>query len=305
MRNAIVGFAVLVTTLLAGNLKAQDSTNYFPLHVGDFWRYKGDETIWSGKSINDSVSINEQKYYLREWSPRIPASYFGEAQLDTVRTNDSLAVVFYAKGTDYPFYKFDVSVGDTWSYPDWPWQSPFDTIRYVVTFMGRLDSFSISSGPMKGAYRNVLVYFRDRPGAYDAWSYDYLAPGLGLIYRNWYLDQRILYGAVINGKLYGDTTTTGIKGKGTPIPQSFQLLQNYPNPFNPTTVIKYNLPERTFVDLSVYDVLGRKVKTLVRGFREAGTYEAKLEGGDMPSGIYLYRLVAGQDVLVRKAVLVK
>lgn len=143
------------------------------------------------------------------------------------------------------------------------------------------------------------------PGYYDVWSYDYLAPGLGLIFRNTYLDRRILYGATIAGKLYGDTSTTDIRVINIPIPTNIKLLQNYPNPFNPTTTIEYNLPERTLVVLSVYDVLGRKVKTLVRGFRDAGTYEAKLEGGDMLSGTYFYRLRAGENVLVRKAVLVK
>ena len=83
MRNAILGFLMLVVTLPSANLRAQDSTSYFPLHVGDFWRYKGDETIWSSKSIHDSESISGQSYYLPVWSPNIPAVSFGEAQLDT------------------------------------------------------------------------------------------------------------------------------------------------------------------------------------------------------------------------------
>lgn len=85
----------------------------------------------------------------------------------------------------------------------------------------------------------------------------------------------------------------------------FRLNQNYPNPFNPSTTIQYELSERVFVELSVYDVLGRKVKTLVREFKYPGIHEARLEGGDLPSGIYIYRLTAGGNVLARKAMLIK
>lgn len=85
----------------------------------------------------------------------------------------------------------------------------------------------------------------------------------------------------------------------------FRLNQNYPNPFNPSTTIQYELSERVFVELSVYDVLGRKVKTLVREFKYPGIHEARLEGGDLPSGIFIYRLTAGQGLLMGKAMLIK
>ena len=299
MRNAILGFLMLVLAFPSANLHAQDSTDYFPLHVGDFWRYKGDEWPWASTQATDTISINANKYYILPgilvWSWTVPYP-------DTVRLRSDGNVVFYRNGSEHLFYELNAAVGDTWSYS---LQTPNQAVEHVVSFAAYLDSFQIKQGPLLGTYRKVKVLFNDTPNYSDGWSYDYLAPGLGLIFRDTYLDRRILYGAAIAGKLYGDTSTTDIKLTNIPIPTDFKLLQNYPNPFNPTTTMEYKLPERIFVDLSVYDVLGRKVKTLVRGIRGAGTYQAKLEGGDLPSGIYFYRLVAGPNVLVRKAMLVK
>lgn len=85
----------------------------------------------------------------------------------------------------------------------------------------------------------------------------------------------------------------------------YHLNQSFPNPFNPTATIRYRVPERAFVDLSLYDVLGRKVKTLVRGIISPGVHEIKLEGGDLASGIYFYVLSAAHRILSGKALLIK
>jgi hypothetical protein len=71
------------------------------------------------------------------------------------------------------------------------------------------------------------------------------------------------------------------------------IANNYPNPFNPTTMISYSVPTASFVRLSVYDVLGRKVADLVNGYRDAGSYNVSFNGENLPSGIYLYRFTAG------------
>ncbi len=78
------------------------------------------------------------------------------------------------------------------------------------------------------------------------------------------------------------------------LPEGFVLAQNYPNPFNPATRISYELPETTEVHLSVHDVIGRTVAELVTAARQApGRYEVTFEAGDLPSGVYFYRLQAG------------
>ena len=82
-------------------------------------------------------------------------------------------------------------------------------------------------------------------------------------------------------------------------------MGNYPNPFNPQTTIHFGLPESAYVKLVVYDVLGRQVRVLVDGIREAGTHEMVFEASRLPSGTYLVRLVTPQGSFVQMMQLVK
>ena len=83
------------------------------------------------------------------------------------------------------------------------------------------------------------------------------------------------------------------------------LLGNYPNPFNPETTIRYALPHAGNVRLAVYDLLGQEVAVLVDGSRPAGHYTVRFDGGDLPSGSYVYRLQVGEEVVARTMTLVK
>jgi predicted GH43/DUF377 family glycosyl hydrolase len=88
-------------------------------------------------------------------------------------------------------------------------------------------------------------------------------------------------------------------------PATFFLSQNYPNPFNPSTTIAFELPKTSFVSLIVYNTLGIKVATLVNGDKPAGIHTVQFNGSGLASGVYLYRLQAGQFVQTKKLVLVK
>jgi hypothetical protein len=85
----------------------------------------------------------------------------------------------------------------------------------------------------------------------------------------------------------------------------FRLLQNFPNPFNPKTKIYYQIPELIFVTLKVYDVLGNEITTLVNDEKPTGEYEVEFDGVGLPSGIYFYRMKAGDYIETRKMVLLK
>jgi hypothetical protein len=91
------------------------------------------------------------------------------------------------------------------------------------------------------------------------------------------------------------------------IPDKFELLQNYPNPFNPATNISYTLHSSSHTTLKVYDLLGREVATLVDAFQPAGRYSVQLSAGNyqLSSGVYFYRLVAGEHSFTKKMLLIK
>ena len=105
-----------------------------------------------------------------------------------------------------------------------------------------------------------------------------------------------------------DTSTVepvvGVR-ESLPIPKSFLLEQNYPNPFNPSTLIGYQLPISSFVNLTVYDALGKEIKTLVNKYQNAGKYFVQFNASDLPSGVYFYRLDAGTFHTTKKLLLLK
>ncbi len=92
------------------------------------------------------------------------------------------------------------------------------------------------------------------------------------------------------------------------VPKAFVLRQNYPNPFNPTTTISYDIPgteTQHTVSLRVYDILGKEVATLVNETKEAGSYQVTFDASKFASGIYFYKLQAGNFTSVKKLVLMK
>ena len=89
------------------------------------------------------------------------------------------------------------------------------------------------------------------------------------------------------------------------VPEDFTLAQNYPNPFNPTTVINYQLPVSSEVRLEVYDMLGRQVATLINGQVSAGRHTVNFDASNLSSGVYLYRLVAGSQIMTKKLTILK
>jgi hypothetical protein len=89
------------------------------------------------------------------------------------------------------------------------------------------------------------------------------------------------------------------------IPNKFQLEQNYPNPFNPSTVIKFGVPERSNVLLKIYDILGGEVATLVNEEMDAGWYSRDFNASGYSTGVYIFRMQAGNYISTKKMILVK
>ena len=111
--------------------------------------------------------------------------------------------------------------------------------------------------------------------------------------------------AVDGGPYFNDINVTDIKNNNSVQPKTFMLSQNYPNPFNPSTVIRYNILQNGIVTLKIFDTLGREVKTLINTEQAAGQHEINFNAGNLPSGIYFYRITAGNYSAVKKMILLK
>ncbi|MDO8549586.1 MAG: T9SS type A sorting domain-containing protein, partial [Ignavibacteria bacterium] len=91
----------------------------------------------------------------------------------------------------------------------------------------------------------------------------------------------------------------------------FKLFNNYPNPFNPSTIIKYSVPQHSFVKLTIYDALGKEVNEIISGIRDAGVYEENFNAASLSSGVYFYKIEAqsldGKNnfISAKKMILVK
>ena len=100
-------------------------------------------------------------------------------------------------------------------------------------------------------------------------------------------------------------TTTAVNGRKQSVPTEFSLHQNYPNPFNPATTITYDIAKTSNVTIAVYNILGQKVATLVNEAKNAGEYSVSFDGSGIASGVYFYRMTAGNYSSMKKFVLMK
>ncbi|MBE2219773.1 MAG: T9SS type A sorting domain-containing protein [Ignavibacteria bacterium] len=113
------------------------------------------------------------------------------------------------------------------------------------------------------------------------------------------------WGVTGDGIVVKYTNTIGIETISTNVPSGYSLEQNFPNPFNPATSISFDIPKKGFVNLAMYDALGNLVKTIHNGELSAGSYKGDFDGTGFSSGVYFYRLQAGEFVQTKKMILTK
>jgi hypothetical protein len=155
---------------------------------------------------------------------------------------------------------------------------------------------------------------------YTGTGHEYMAEiGSGLTAGTYYyvsrfqlINQDYVYGGFDGGFWDGETNVSGVLVVSLPtdaevadIPVEFGLQQNYPNPFNPVTNINYQVPESAHVTIEVYNVLGQRVTTLVNEIRDAGYHSVQFDGSRLASGVYIYRMDAGDFVKTQKLILAK
>ena len=111
-------------------------------------------------------------------------------------------------------------------------------------------------------------------------------------------DNQEIYSAIV------DFPTNVIQAQNT-TPEDYKIYQNFPNPFNPSTSIKFDIPKQSFVKVMVYDAIGREIETLVNGTFSPGEYSVDWNAASLPSGLYFYKIIAGQFSEIKKMMLVK
>jgi len=268
--------------------------DYFPHHLGDTWEYWYDENppggfvVRQNKIISDSLGL-DGRYYIK-------TTEFGDFILDTT----ALEIYHAFIGSMGLFYKLDADSGEVWTVRQ------DSTVHRISARVSDVFQENIFNHPSIVKVIDYYDYSIGAPESLLVWRH-YLASDFGLVRTDaeFSVPEYLLRGAIIDSAIYGIVTPIESKSPSE-IPEKFYLHQNYPNPFNPTTNIRYDLPAAGKVELSVYDLLGRRVKVLVNSRQPAGSYEVPFDSSGLSSGVYLYRLkIDHQAVFTRKMILLK
>jgi hypothetical protein len=278
---------LLVSSALATN---GDSATYFPMHVGDTWYYdfpSPPSSPWAVKTIRDSLSIDNRTYYTWTYGDGVDI-------IDTLRS-DSVGNIWKRNGDrDYLMFDFQRDSGATYRYE---LGSRFGDSVYYYNVLVRTN---VSTSTPAGLFQKCITLLFDIPQVRDEEVIYTFTAKIGLIkQQNDGWSVRTLTSAIINGE------TVVSVDRSDHIPGRFALYQNYPNPFNPNTSITYELGVASHVVLSVYDILGREVSVLVNENRTAGVHGVTFDGSNLSSGVYMYRLQAGDVVQSRRLVVLK
>ena len=156
-----------------------------------------------------------------------------------------------------------------------------------------------SNGGIKRSTDNGLNWVTTpTPGVTGLSHFDFIQSGM------------IVYGYAVSstGNVIKLTDTLDILTGTNPInnlPKGYSLSQNYPNPFNPQTMITYSVPQSSFVNITVFDILGREIYSPVNEIKKAGSYELNINAGQIGSGIYYYRMSAGDFSDTKKMIVIK
>jgi hypothetical protein len=133
--------------------------------------------------------------------------------------------------------------------------------------------------------------------------------GSGRIHTSnfWYspLNQDYLQTLTWGDAKLGPAIVTAVAPKNPSVPSEYRLSQNYPNPFNPSTKFDYSIAKSGFVRLTVYNLLGKEVASVVNEMKAAGSYSAHFDASNLPSGVYFYKLQSGNTMIAKKMMLLK
>jgi hypothetical protein len=206
----------------------------------------------------------------------------------TQRTN--LAIATSRPGGTALYGKFYVIIGEINGGSASDSIAVWDTSTAIWTYR---DGKPIRTSNLYGSVSSSITYCEGRPGV-----------------KVWVAGGSIQGQSIRPLDVYADTCLLNCTGPFTgisnnQIPVKYGLLQNYPNPFNPATKITYQIPKDENLKITVSDILGKELIILAEGFKKAGTYEVTFDGRNFSSGVYFYRMEAGDFSETKKMVLIK
>ncbi|MEG8948173.1 T9SS type A sorting domain-containing protein [Rosettibacter firmus] len=272
---------------------------YNPLHVGDMWQYylPDDKRYVTQRIVKDTIN-NNKKYFLRivgidngltedtllwERYDSLTATtytfdvndYNNDGNRNEEFLVDSLDAGFFSR---YQSYKFFFK---SWGYP---------VVTALIQDTGWVEVWGDTVQFKLVGYDNIFTteMIADKYGLISFWTES---------------PARYLTGAIINGKQYG--TIVSFKKEINTSPEDFGLEQNYPNPFNPSTTIEYNLPISANITLKIFNILGKEVGTLAKGYRQRGKHKIIFNARNLPSGIYFYTLYTSSKIIIKQMLLIK
>lgn len=219
-----------------------------------------------------------------------PASFEGKDFEDVALISDTKAIAIGEQ-----FICMTTDKGLNWNYIDHH-LTGIDSTFYTIAFKDQ-------NNGVIGQYDGII--FQTTDGG-STWSKDTTLQDQHFLFSSGYnKDGKLLLGTAA-GYIVGDASiVSAINDEFSANISGYELKQNYPNPFNPVTSITFQVPEKSIVELNIYDLLGRKVSTLVNGIVSAGSHTVQFDASKLTSGVYFYRLNAGAFSQSRKLVLIK
>ena len=278
-------FCVIFVYSISAKMTDGFTEDYFPLSVGNKFFYSVNGQYLIGITVTKDTTILQRKYY-----------YVQGGIYDNWYRVDSISGSLYAYDAGnicqnvYYYEKIrdslranvnDYTSNCTVGYPN---TCTFISTRIVFGQEVNVKNFYVPVWQNNYLQSHSRIY-SDRFGLI---YYENRTSGPPPIVGT--LTARTIIGCIIDSVFYGDSILTSIDHNADYIPDSFSLYQNYPNPFNPETVISYELQVTGFIKLTVFDIQGREIKTLVNQKQDAGIYEIDFDGSGFMSGIFFYRI---------------
>jgi hypothetical protein len=268
----------------------------FPFSVGDKWFYNTTFQSSPGFIVREIINITSDGFRVVSVKSQYRSGYITSGTEYWYHDSVNYYILFSPSLTsgDLPIFisnlKKDSSISPY--YDTYSWHN--DTINYFgKTYNSQISSFSYYMG--RNGYTTLTYRITDELGL----TQTVIRTGSGTETTN-------LIGMIKNNTLIGDSGATILSIKDeNQIPRDIILNQNYPNPFNPTTIISYSIPERLFVSLKIYNILGEEVSVLVNSIQNKGEHKEIFDASKVSGGIYIYKLQIDNSTYINKCVYLK